>query len=142
MNWIAATGFLLLAGCIPEEGPMMSPGEDCLTCHQGGEASRWSVAGTVYPGLDSPSFDGLHGATVTVTDATGRTISLLTNLAGNFYLADPLTFPLSTSVAAGGQTRTMGVAVAYGGCNSCHRRPGRGWVTPFAPPSAALGPDG
>ena len=53
---------LLASACIPGNGPMMAPFQDCLGCHSSaGSAKSWTVAGT-----------WAKGATITVTDATGR----------------------------------------------------------------------
>ncbi len=123
---------LLVGACVPDQGPLMYPGEDCLSCHsaQGG-AKTWTVAGTVFSGPHVSASEGLQGATVAVTDANGRTVSLKTNQAGNFYLADAVAFPLSVSVSYQDAIQTMGVQVQYGGCNSCHQTPGRGRISPF-----------
>lgn len=96
------------AGCIPEEGPMMEPGSDCLECHGGGEARRWTVAGTW----------GGQGNQVTLRDAGGKTVALRTNRVGNFWTAEPLAFPLRVSVNG----VPMPAAVADGSCNGCHGR--------------------
>lgn len=108
---------LLLGGaaaCIPEEGPMMKPGSDCLECHGGGEedARRWTVAGTW----------GGQGNQVALRDAGGKTVSLHTNRAGNFWTAEPLAFPLRVSVNG----QAMAAAVAQGSCNRCHGSGGAG----------------
>lgn len=117
---VAAAALLAVAGCIPEEGPMMDPGKDCMECHApGGEGEpAWTVAGT-YPGHE--------GARVTVTDRNGWTITLRANRAGNFYTAEPLALPLqairvddkgmgAAELAAAAATRNKG------SCNqsSCH----------------------
>ena len=142
MRRIAFAVALLGAGCIPDEGPLMAPGEDCLRCHGGGEARRWTVAGTVFAAPDSPPEEGVRGVSVVITDANGWTVSLRTNQAGNFYLADRVAFPLQAAVESGGRTAAMGLLVQYGGCNSCHTWPGRGRLTPPPPPTGARGPDG
>jgi hypothetical protein len=104
----AAAVALLAAGaaCIPEFGPLMAPGQDCLGCHDGGEARRWTAAGT-FPG---------QGRTVVLTGADGRAITLETNRVGNFYTAERLAFPLRVAVDGA----SMPDAVTYGGCNQCH----------------------
>lgn len=99
-----------LGACVPGEGPLMSPGQDCLGCHGGGEARRWTAAGTW-------SAQGQH---VTFTDANGRTVTVRTNQAGNFYTAEPLALPLAVSVDGA----AMPAPVTYGGCNRCHDRGG------------------
>jgi hypothetical protein len=141
------------AGCVPEEGPLMSPGADCLECHGGGaggggndlrgvgtssgeeDGPRWTFAGTVFPTRGAPASGGLRGAKVRVTDARGRTITLETNQAGNFYTAERLTFPLRATVEHGGQSATMDRQIDYGGCNACHAVPpsegAPGRLTPF-----------
>jgi hypothetical protein len=88
-------------------GPLMAPGQDCLACHDGSQAVKWTVAGT---------WGAAAGRTVTLTDARGRSLSLTTNQVGNFYTSQALTFPLT--VRAGGQQ--MPAPVTYGGCNRCH----------------------
>jgi hypothetical protein len=87
-----AVAALLATGCIPENGPMMEPGHDCLECHGGGggedDAVAWTVAGTV----------GDQGSKVWIQDATGRSFTLNVNQAGNFYTREPVTFPIRVSV--------------------------------------------
>jgi hypothetical protein len=88
-------------------GPLMSPGQDCLACHDGTQAVKWTAAGTWGSGA---------GRVITLTDAAGRTVSLTTNAVGNFYTSQALTFPLTAR--AGGEL--MPGPVTYGGCNRCH----------------------
>lgn len=100
----------LLAACSGENGPLMSAGQDCLGCHDGGAARRWTVAGT-----------WARGAHVDIVDAHGKTVSLRGNKVGNFYTAEPLAPPLTVTVDG----RTMppsatGSPLGYGGCNLCH----------------------
>ncbi len=127
----AALTLLLASACIPSEGPMMTPFQDCLGCHaSGGGAKTWTVAGT-----------WAKGASVTVTDANGKTVPLKGNDAGNFYTAEGLTFPLTASVNG----KPMPVAVTYGGCNACHRAELVTTGPEMAPGSACLtchGPNG
>jgi hypothetical protein len=110
----------LLAGCSPEDGPLMAPGQDCLECHSGGgEARRWTAAGT-----------WTRGARVSVTDANGKTVPLRGNQVGNFYTAESLTPPLTVSVDGVTMAATAlksGLGLQYGGCNICH---GRGVAKP------------
>jgi hypothetical protein len=117
----------------------MSPGENCLECHGGeglpGEAltvadadgaRRWTIAGTVFPSTASAPGDGVRGAKVHVRDARGKSFTLRTNQAGNFYSAESVEFPLRVAVEHGGVTHEMEPDVTYGGCNGCHRQPPRG----------------
>ena len=122
----AALALLLLAGCGLEGSPIIEPGRDCLHCHGGGEAMRWTVAGTAYPAADSAAGAGVLGATVRVRDATGWSFGLRTNAAGNFYSAEKVAFPIQVCVDHRGASSCMSDAVTYGGCNSCHAARGSG----------------
>ncbi len=117
----ALTLGLALAGCIPEEGPMMKPGEDCMECHggrgEGGEddARAWSVAGTIA---------GRQGARVTISDRNGWTFTLRSNRAGNFYTAENVAFPLR-SVTVDGAAMSAGAGrFDHGSCNASACHPG------------------
>lgn len=104
-----------------EEGSAtMLPGSNCISCHDGsGEASRFTAAGTVYARGDAAANEGLAGATVTlVGSGGGQTVALMTNSAGNFFTAAPLTPPISVTVALGGNVATM--LGATGECAACH----------------------
>jgi hypothetical protein len=81
---------LLGAGCIPEEGPLMDPGEDCLECHGGSEddAPAWTIAGTM----------GGKGSDVRVRDADGKSFTLHTARNGNFYSREKLRYPITVVV--------------------------------------------
>lgn len=126
------------AACVPENGPLMTPGENCLECHGGAglagealtvpdreDARRWTIAGTVYPTLEAAPEEGVAGAKIHVRDASGKIFSLETNEAGNFFTAEPVLFPLRVAVEHAGVTHEMPVDVPYGGCNGCHRQPPR-----------------
>jgi hypothetical protein len=112
MTRAAAVAVLLMtsAACIPEEGPMMKPGSDCLECHGGGEedARRWTVAGT---------WSG-QGRQVSIVDAAGKSFSRHTNQVGNFWTSEPVTFPLRVSVD--GVAMPNAVNAADASCNRCH----------------------
>ena len=111
---------VLWACGIPEHSPMMKPGEDCLRCHGAGASLHWYAAGTVYLDAQAKAGDGIQGAEVVLTDAKGRTLSLKTNGAGNFYTAETLVFPAKAEVHRNGKVNTMPIDVPEGGCNSCH----------------------
>jgi hypothetical protein len=109
---------------IPDQGPAMQPGADCLTCHDGNQAPQWTVAGTVFSAPTAPLEAGLQGALVVVTDATNRTLTLQTNEAGNFFTAEALVGPLVVSIQNGNTRMEMGASPSSGSCNSCHNQPG------------------
>lgn len=130
---LLAAALVAAAGCTPDEGPSMRPGSDCLECHGGADAEEdgppWTIAGTVYAS-EAGTGDGVRGAAIHVTDATGRTVTLHSQAVGNFYLADGLTFPLRVSVERNGQTHEMPdpVRAGEGSCNGCHRPGDRGSI--------------
>ena len=124
-----AIALLSLAGCGGGEseggegGPTMQPGSNCMSCHTGGEAGRFTAAGTVYAGGGSSAV-GLAGAVVTIVPNTGATVNLTTNSVGNFYTSATLNPPLQISVSFGGNTNTMMSSASSGACGSCHKPAG------------------
>lgn len=116
---LSAAGIL---SCIPDQGPVMRPGEDCLRCHNGQRAKPWTVAGTLYADPKAAVGQGVEGIAVTVTDANGKSIALISNGVGNFYTAEPLTPPFVAMIDRNGQQIAM-TAHNAGGCNSCHSNP-------------------
>lgn len=113
MRRALAVAVALATACVPEDGPLMAPHQDCLACHGRGEARGWSVAGTM----------GGQGSRVTITDATGWTFTLHTARNGNFYTAEPVVFPLVVSVDGRQMSDDTGAPLLvkrYGGCNVCH----------------------
>ncbi len=118
MRRLLAVAALAAAGCIPDPGPMMAPGQDCMECHGGGggevDAVPWTVAGT-WNGQGAHTWGGT-GLHVQIQDANGKRFTIRTNQAGNFYTREGVTFPLTVAVDG----RPMPGQVTYGGCNSCH----------------------
>jgi hypothetical protein len=114
-------GALAAGGCGggAGDGPGMRPGEDCLACHNpaGSARAAWfGAAGTVFDAAGTAA----AGVAVSLTDSQSRTVSDVTNWAGNFYFTNQeLTPPLQVSVVAAAGERTM--TDATGACNSCHR---------------------
>lgn len=117
----------LVAGCGEEEGsPLMNPGDNCMTCHNGSKAPKWTVAGTVYSSPTDTALMGVSGVTVIITDATGKKETLTSNAAGNFYTKAALTFPISAELQRGTKSEMMGMKVSTGACASCHNQPAAG----------------
>jgi cytochrome c5 len=102
---------LALAACIPDPGPTMQPGRDCMECHASGaeedDARPWTVAGTIA---------GRMGAHVAITDRNGWSFTLRSNRVGNFYTAEGVAFPLRVAVDG----TPMPDALVDGSCNRCH----------------------
>jgi hypothetical protein len=62
------------------------PGTDCLMCHhQGGAASPYTFAGTLY---DASGARPLAGATIYLQDSAGNIATAVTRPNGNFFTAD------------------------------------------------------
>jgi len=108
-----------LCACIPDNGPGMRPGEDCLFCHSAsGGATPWNAAGTIFRQADGGQ--GFEGAQVHLTDSNGFSVSLRTNEAGNFYTRENLRFPVTPCIEANSKTICQQSPLAKGSCNTCH----------------------
>jgi hypothetical protein len=100
---------------------LMHPGKACISCHASGEGPKLSIAGTIYPTAHEP--DDCYGedsAQVLITDATGRTLMLAPNAAGNFYYQGSIATPFHAKVVRNGVERAMASAQTTGDCNRCH----------------------
>ncbi len=116
--------------CVPDargcggEGANMLPGSDCLACHSDGAGGRerapvWSAGGTLFN--DIYGSRPVSGATVRVTDASGRVVTMRSSSSGNFYTATRLLAPMRAEVElADGTVFTMGREIDEANCNSCH----------------------
>lgn len=114
-----------------DENEFMAPGENCLSCHgSGGKAAhdaKFTLAGTVFPALDSATSAGLDGVAIQVVDSADKTISLTSNRVGNFFTSEDIAFPLkSVKVSKDGKEHAMGTQVSSGACSSCHTQPATG----------------
>jgi hypothetical protein len=125
-RWLAIC--LCASACgIPQNNPGMEPGQDCMSCHssQGTVgAPTWTAAGTLFGAPDATKQGGVQGGQIFLTDSAGRSYTLTTNSAGNFYLAEQLTYPLTKVEAEfGGRRMAMVSQPPNGSCNSCHNVP-------------------
>jgi phosphatidate phosphatase APP1 len=116
VKWLSVA---LFAAC-QANGPLMTPGEDCLSCHSSGR-NKFTVAGTIYSRVDALADEGRAGVDVVITDASGATLTLTTNEAGNFYADAPLTFPITAELHDGATVRHMQPNMSTGSCASCHQ---------------------
>jgi hypothetical protein len=124
---------LAACACVPDEGPLMDPGSNCMECHgRGGADPAWTAAGTVFPSPSAPTGDGVEGVRVHLFDANGRSVTLRTNRAGNFYTRERLAFPLQVTLEGSGFFRAMPHLAPNGECNACHAFP------PPPPPVAGI----
>jgi len=91
-------------------------GANCLGCHTGtGGAPLWTAAGTLY----SATGTALAGATITIVDATGKSIAIVTAQNGNFWTGEAVKAPLQVKASRCPSTAAMS-GNASGACNSCH----------------------
>jgi hypothetical protein len=107
-------------------GPNHRPGQPCLVCHdEGGEASPFTIAGTVY--VDPNSDKVVGGVDVIVIDSAGRVFTSKTNCAGNFYITPNQfrpRYPIWIDMRAGTVHRSMeSPSYREGSCAACHWEP-------------------
>lgn len=113
-------------------GPLMKPGDNCLRCHRTERteypsAPPWTAAGTVFPGPDSPTSDGMSGVQVILSDAEGNAVvTLTTNAAGNFYTSQALPEGFRVALEYEGERIAMPCAPPLGNCGACHNMPAIG----------------
>lgn len=106
--------------------PIMHPGGDCIGCHRSkDDGPSFKIAGTVY-GAPNQATDcfGVQGATVEITDASGKVLNLLANEAGNFYTTESVAMPYKARVLFNGKERVMNTPQSSGACNTCHSQGG------------------
>lgn len=114
----------LVGGGNGNGNPLMSPGQNCLACHDGRGATSFTAAGTVYPTVDAAVNQGVSGVTVRFKDASGAVVKeLVSNDVGNFYTADPLPTGAYVEVQQGEVIRQMSRQLPDGACNRCHTFP-------------------
>jgi hypothetical protein len=104
--------------------PTHRPGQPCRACHggMGPASSEFSAAGTIY--LTRTGTAPAVGAHVTLQDATGKKIVLVTNEAGNFYVTQKdyaPSFPLFVRLDLNNQKKVMQTRIGQNaGCGFCH----------------------
>jgi hypothetical protein len=108
-----------------EPGALHRPGQPCLVCHDGGEVSAFSVAGTVY--ARAAGTVPVAKVTVELLDADARLWKAVTNCAGNFFVRPEQfqpRYPLWVTLAVGEERLDMESPVFRdGSCASCHGDP-------------------
>lgn len=113
-----------------QASPSMYPGRACIACHEErGVATVLSAAGTVYTEAHEPDdCNGVGGATIEVTDASGATTRMFANTEGNFLVRESqaaFQFPITAKITLAGQERVKQTPVSSGDCNSCHAATGQ-----------------
>jgi len=98
---------------------MHNAGARCMDCHNGAIAPRWTVAGTIY--TDAAGSAPLVGATITVRDAAGKEIDLVSARNGNFYTLEAVEFPVRLTASRCPDVKAMSVELPErDSCNRCH----------------------
>jgi hypothetical protein len=116
--------------CDPPATPMTDghhhPGEDCLTCHFQGNAEMappFTFAGTLY--TSNGGATPFAGATIHLIDAMGTDSIVVSQMNGNFYSVDFLTFPVrafASQCPADVRPMQADIRDVDGSCNTtgCH----------------------
>jgi hypothetical protein len=108
-----------------DSGPLMDPGGDCIGCRMDEGEEVYTAAGTVMPSLaEEDGCTGVTGATVEITGADGRVLSLQTNSVGNFFTMEPIATPYTAKVVMDGREVAMVSTLFDTNCASCHTERG------------------
>jgi len=112
------------ASCIPgtANGPSgMNAGTACLSCHAFLTGTRhFTLGGTLYTNVNGSARVG--GATIQVTDATNKVITMITGSDGNFWSGQSVTFPIRGFASKCPDSAAMSASQTSGDCNKggCH----------------------
>jgi hypothetical protein len=99
-------------------------GQACLQCHDGNTAgaNKFYAAGTIYDQLSlAAGAQGLSGVTIEITDANGAKTSVVTaslGAPGNFWIDQPLVFPLKVRASKCPADRPMSSSLAANANNA------------------------
>ncbi len=96
-----------------------NPGTTCMSCHgAGGNAPRFTMGGTLYatPAGGAP----VVGGTITMVDAAGKTIDVVSAKNGNFWATQAITYPVTVYASRCPDVQPMSQQALSGDCNSCH----------------------
>jgi hypothetical protein len=96
-----------------------NPGQDCQgSCHNHG----FTLGGTIYAAANTTT--PLSGASITITDAAGKSFDIVSQANGNFYTSQAIRFPVTVTASECPSVAPMitQVAATMDGCNQggCH----------------------
>ncbi|MCB9562328.1 MAG: hypothetical protein H6708_18135 [Kofleriaceae bacterium] len=99
-------------------------GQACIACHAGNAGPDYTIAGTLY--ATAAGGATVAGATITVVDANGTTVDLVTKTNGNFFTTQNLALPVRVMASQCPAAAEMSASVSNGDCNSsgCHSASG------------------
>lgn len=101
-----------------------NPGLDCQAgnCHgpasQNPTAPQFTVAGTLYAAPTGATI--VKYGIISIEDAKGVKLDLISAQNGNFYTSAPLTFPIKVYASKCPAIMPMVSTVQQGSCNACH----------------------
>ena len=104
--------------------PNMHPGVACITCHATNGGPDYKIAGTLFPSSSPDDCLGSTNATIEITGADGKVLSITANEAGNFYSQLAVKMPYSAKVTSAGKSKVMFASQTVGDCNTCHTEKG------------------
>lgn len=109
-----------------QPGPMHRAGQPCAVCHrEGGAAQAFVVAGTVFEKRGEKK--GAEGVVVELSDRMGTRRQVVTNGAGNFFVALddwPAAWPVIARLVVDGEPRAMKTVIQREpSCAKCHSDP-------------------
>jgi hypothetical protein len=108
--------------------PVMNPGLACINCHTSMvPREKFTFGGTVFTDLHTMNLcngGSKSGGQVQLIGADGKTITMATNSAGNFYTFSTLVMPYTAKVMVNGKQRMMTTPQVEGDCNTCHTEQG------------------
>ena len=100
--------------------PNMRPGVACINCHNTNGGPTLTIGGTIFPASSPDDCLGSTDATIEITGADGKVLSITANEAGNYYSELAVKMPYTAKVTAAGKSKVMFGAQTTGDCNSCH----------------------
>lgn len=113
------------SNCIPAASPPgdghHNAGANCLGCHTGNGAPKWTAAGTLY---NLAGTAPVAGATITLIDSSGKTLTIVSATNGNFWTNAALQMPLRVRASKCPSAVFMSMEAPAGACNSCHSTSG------------------
>ena len=96
-------------------------GLDCMAgnCHgPAGSAPRFTLAGTLYAGPTGIAI--VKGGVITIQDANGVKLDLISAANGNFYTSQQLALPVTVYASECPALQPMVSSVTDTSCNACH----------------------
>ena len=104
--------------------PNMHPGVACIACHNNNGGPHFKIAGTIFPSNEPDDCLGASDASIEITGADGKVLTITANEAGNFYSEVDVKMPYQAKVTSGGKSKVMFGAQTVGDCNTCHTEKG------------------